>query len=341
MPARCVRLFRFVFLLSLLLVCCGISGQAGRILLAASLSPLHRPRPLPTFRPMKLGAHTSVAGGLHKAVERSATFGGTALQIFSKNNNQWAVKPLTDEIADTWFQSLADSPIAAGAVAIHDSYLINLCATNDETFRKSYDAFLDEHRRAERLGVRLLNFHPGAAMERDRESAIAIIAEQINRVHQATQGFSTISVLETTAGQGTTIGYRFEELADIIRSVDDKDRIAVCLDTCHVFAAGYDIGTEQGYEETMAEFDALIGLDRLVLFHLNDSKRELGSRVDRHEHIGKGCIGETAFRMIMADERFCEVPKVIETPKGPEMLEDIENLNLLRSFVPCAENVLE
>lgn len=283
---------------------------------------------------MKLGAHTSVAGGLYKAVERSAIFGGTALQIFSKNNNQWNGKPLTDEITDAWFQSLAGSPIAADAVAIHDSYLINLCATNEETFKKSYDAFLDEHHRAERLGVRLLNFHPGAAMEQDRESAVAIIAEQINRVHEETEGFSTVSVLETTAGQGTTIGYRFQELGDIIRRVEDKERIAVCLDTCHVFAAGYNIATEKGYEETMAEFDALIGLDRLVLFHLNDSKRELGSRVDRHEHIGRGEIGETAFRMIMADERFTDVPKVIETPKGPELLEDIENLNLLRSFIP-------
>lgn len=287
---------------------------------------------------MKLGAHTSVAGGLYKAVERSAIFGGTALQIFSKNNNQWSGKPLTDEIADAWFQSLADSPIAPEAVAIHDSYLINLCATNEETFHKSYDAFLDEHYRAERLGVRLLNFHPGAAMERDRESAIGVIAEQINRAHEATEGFSTISVLETTAGQGTTIGYRFEELAEIICRIETKDRIAVCLDTCHVFAAGYDISTEKGYEETMSEFDTLIGLDRLVLFHLNDSKRECGSRVDRHEHIGKGQIGETAFRMIMADERFADVPKVIETPKGAEMIEDIENLDLLRSFIPRMVN---
>lgn len=299
---------------------------------------LHGPAPLPTFSAMKLGAHTSVAGGLHRAVERSGAFKGTALQIFSKNNNQWEGKRLTNEIAEAWFQSLATSPIDRDAVAIHDSYLINLCATNEETFRKSYRAFLDEHRRAERLGVRLLNFHPGCAMDRDRESAIAIIAEQLNRVHEETEGFSTISVLETTAGQGTTIGYRFEELAAIIARIDDPNRIAVCLDTCHVFAAGYDISTERGYEETIGEFDALIGLDRLVLFHLNDSKRECGSRVDRHEHIGKGRIGETGFRMLMADERFVDVPKVIETPKGKEMLEDIENLELLRSFVPAAMN---
>lgn len=283
---------------------------------------------------MLLGAHTSVAGGLYKAVERSRIFGGTALQIFSKNNNQWSGKELTEDVIRDWFDALQDSPIDLSATAIHDSYLINLCATNPETFRKSYDAFLDEHRRAERLGVKLLNFHPGAAIDRDRESAIGIIAEQVNRIHEETKGFSTVSVLETTAGQGTTIGYRFEELAAIIDQIEDRDRVAVCIDTCHVFAAGYDISTEGGYDSMMEEFDSLIGLDRIMLFHLNDSKREAGSRVDRHDHIGKGCIGETPFRMLMADARFESVPMVIETPKGKDLIEDVENLNLLRSFIP-------
>jgi deoxyribonuclease-4 len=154
-------------------------------------------------------------------------------------------------------------------------------------------------------------------------------------VHEATAELDTISVIETTAGQGSTLGYRFEEIAGIIRLVDDKQRIAVCLDTCHVFAAGYDIRTEKGYEEMMAEFDAIIGLDRLVLFHLNDSKAEFGSRVDRHEHIGKGKIGETPFRMLMADPRFSATPMVIETPKGKDLREDVENLELLRSFIPA------
>ncbi|MGE3799963.1 MAG: deoxyribonuclease IV [Candidatus Kapaibacterium sp.] len=283
---------------------------------------------------MKLGAHTSVAGGLHKAIERSKTFGGTALQIFSKNNNQWVGKPLTDQLVEQWFQAVSESPIDLADIAIHDSYLINLCSPNLETFNKSYDAFVDEHRRAERLGIKLLNFHPGAAIDRDRGSAIAIIAEQINRVHEETHDCSTISVLETTAGQGSTIGYRFEELADIIEQVEDKKRIAVCIDTCHIFAAGYDIRTESGYRETIEEFDGVIGLDYLVLFHLNDSKRELGSRVDRHEHIGKGMIGEVPFRMLMADERFAEIPMVIETPKSADLHEDVENLDLLRSFIP-------
>lgn len=288
---------------------------------------------------MKLGAHTSMAGGLHKAIERSETFNGTALQIFSKNNNQWVGKPLTDEGVEQWFQAVSSSPFELEDIAIHDSYLINLCSPKPETFARSFDAFIDEHQRAERLGVRLLNFHPGAAMDREREHAIDIIAEQVNKVHEETKGYSTISVLETTAGQGTTIGYRFEEIAAIIDRIDDKERAGVCIDTCHIFAAGYDISTERGYEETMEEFDAIIGFDYLMLFHLNDSKRELGSRVDRHEHLGKGKIGETPFRMLMADERFAHLPMVIETPKGPDMLEDIENLDLLRSFIPISRTV--
>ena len=161
-----------------------------------------------------------------------------------------------------------------------------------------------------------------------------IVAEQMNKVHEATKGYSTISVIETTAGQGTTLGYHFEEIARIMKQIDDQSRVAVCIDTCHIFAAGYDIRTEKAYEETMAKFDAVIGLNNLVLFHLNDSKTEFGSRVDRHEHIGKGAIGETGFRMIMADERLAHIPKVIETPKGKDLKEDIMNLDLLRSFIP-------
>lgn len=163
-----------------------------------------------------------------------------------------------------------------------------------------------------------------------------IIAEQVNKVHEATSDCKSISVLETTAGQGSTIGYRFEELKTIMDQIDDKDRMGVCIDTCHVFAAGYDISTESGYEEMFEEFDALIGLDYLMLFHLNDSKKECGSRVDRHEHIGQGFIGETPFRMLMADDRFRETPMVIETPKSDDLHEDVENLTLLRSFIPTS-----
>ncbi len=283
---------------------------------------------------MKLGAHTSVAGGLYKAIERSAVFEANALQIFSKNNNQWEGKPLTDEICTAWHEAVAEGGIPIEDIAIHDSYLINLCSDNPVTYERSFEAFIDEHQRAARLGIRLLNFHPGAAMSQSREDAIAIIAERVNEVHAATSDLTTISVLETVAGQGSTIGYRFEELAAIIERIDDKDRIGVCVDTCHIFAAGYDIRTEQGYLDAFEEFDGIVGLEYVLLFHLNDSKKECGSRVDRHEHLGKGEIGETPFRMLMADERFTEVPMVIETPKSKDLHEDVENLDLLRSFIP-------
>jgi deoxyribonuclease IV len=289
------------------------------------------------LRFMKLGAHTSVAGGLYRAIERSEVFAGTALQIFSKNNNRWDAPPLASADVERWKSALESSPI--DAVAIHDSYLINLCATDPVTFARSLAAFADEHRRAAELGIRLLNFHPGAACGRDRDEAIAIVAESINRVHEETEGLDTVSVIETTAGQGTTLGYRFEEIAAMIAAIDDKRRVAVCVDTCHLFAAGYEIHTDAGFDRVFEEFDAVIGLQHLVLFHLNDSKAAFGSRVDRHEHIGKGQIGELAFRRLMADERFVDVPMVIETPKGKDLAEDIENLALLRSFIPEALGV--
>ena len=275
-----------------------------------------------------------MAGGLYKAITRSEPFGGTAVQIFSKNNNRWAAPPLSEEEIELWKRTLDLSPISA--VAIHDSYLINLCSPTVETFERSLEAFIDEHRRAAALGIPLLNFHPGAACGQERERAVAIVAERMNRAHEATRGLDTISVIESTAGQGSCLGNRFEEIAAIIADIDETERVGVCLDTCHLYAAGYDISTESGYRETMEEFDATIGFDRLLLLHLNDSKGGLGSRLDRHEHIGKGQIGETAFRMIMSDERLCGIPMVIETPKGKDFAEDVVNIALLRSFIPGA-----
>ncbi|MEO5929923.1 MAG: deoxyribonuclease IV [Candidatus Kapaibacterium sp.] len=281
---------------------------------------------------MKIGAHTSIAGGLYRAVERSRLFDGTAMQIFSKNNNRWNAPPLSEEAIAAWHGAAGAFPL--DSIAIHDSYLINLCSTDQITFARSLEAFIDEHRRAAQLGIRLLNFHPGAAVGRERGSALKIVAERINMAHEATKDLRTISVIETTAGQGSTLGYRFEEIADIISRVDDGGRVAVCIDTCHIFAAGYDIRTERGYDEAMEEFDGMIGIGKLALMHLNDSKAELGSRVDRHEHIGKGRIGETAFRMVMSDSRLAMIPKVIETPKGEDLRGDVENIALLRSFIP-------
>lgn len=277
-----------------------------------------------------LGAHTSMAGGLHKAIERSEIFGGTALQIFSKNNNQWQGKPLTAEIINQWNTSLQSSPIQA--VAIHDSYLINLCSPNEITLEKSLQAFIDEHERAELLGIKLLNFHPGAAVSRNKDEAIKLVAENINVAHDKTKNQSTISVIELTAGQGTTLGASFEEVAEMIYLIEDKNRVGVCIDTCHIFAAGYDIRTDAAYKLTMKNFDAVIGLDKLMLMHLNDSKQGLGSRKDRHEHIGKGHIGFDGFKFVMQDEKLQHIPMVLETPKGDECLEDIENMRVLREL---------
>jgi len=273
----------------------------------------------------------SIAGGVHTAVERGISTGCTTMQMFVKNNNQWRGKELSDEDISTYKKLLQESSI--GPVVVHDTYLINLCATDKEILRKSRTALKDELDRCERLGVEYLNFHPGSHIGAGEKEGIKRIAESLNTIHDQTRGYAVRSVLETTAGQGTAIGYRFEQLREIIDLVDDAERMAVCVDTCHVFAAGYDIATERGYEKTFEDFDAVIGLGRLAAFHVNDSKREFGSRVDRHEHIGKGAIGKTGFGLLMNDDRFRTVPKILETPKGPEMKEDVMNMRVLRSMV--------
>jgi deoxyribonuclease-4 len=203
---------------------------------------------------------------------------------------------------------------------------------NKDILIKSRRTLKDEFDRCEQLGINYLNFHPGSHMGKGESDGIKLIAESLNLIHEETQGYRVKSVLETTAGQGTAIGYRFEQLRAVIDLIEDKNRTAVCIDTCHIFAAGYDIGTEYGWEKTFNEFDDILGLDRLVAFHVNDSKRELGSKVDRHEHIGKGKIGLEGFRLLMNDTRFKNIPKILETPKGKDMWEDIENMRLLIGF---------
>lgn len=273
----------------------------------------------------------SIAGGVHTAVERALRAGCTTLQMFVKNNNQWNGKPITEEEAETYKAALSEARI--GPVVVHDSYLINLCAVDDGILQRSRAALKDELDRCELLGVEYLNLHPGSHMGRGEEEGIARIAESLNVVHDQTRGYRVRSVLETTAGQGSAIGYRFEHLRSIIDAVESKERMAVCVDTCHIFAAGYDISNEQGYEETFRDFDAIIGLDRLVAFHVNDSKKGLASRVDRHEHLGKGTIGLNGFRYLMNDDRFRSVPKILETPKSEDLHEDIENLATLRGLL--------
>ncbi len=278
-----------------------------------------------------LGAHMSVSGGIHKAFERGSSIGCTTMQLFTKNNNQWEGKPLGNEDIQNYKTVEAKSSIAP--VLAHAAYLINLCAVTETLLLKSRSALEDELHRSEKLGLLGLIVHPGSHRGAGEEAGIERIADSINSVHQRTGGFRTLTILETTAGQGTALGYRFEQLRDIIDLVKDQSRMAVCIDTCHLFASGYPVDTEEGWEQTMRDLEASVGLRRVVAVHVNDSKRERGSRVDRHEQIGQGKIGETGFRMLMNDRRLAHLPKILETEKSEDMHEDVENMARLRSLL--------
>jgi len=278
-----------------------------------------------------LGAHTSTAGGVHKAVERADKLKFTAMQIFTKNNNRWNAKPLEEDEIKKFKELLKDSDIKF--VLTHSSYLINLCSKNKLTLKKSRNAFIDELERCELLGIPHLNFHPGSHGGQGEEDGIKLIAESLNICHDKTPNYKVTSMLEATAGQGTTLGYRFEQLRKIIDLIEDKKRMTVCIDTAHIFAAGYNIRDRNEYKKVIKEFDDIIGLKRLKCFHVNDSKKELGSRVDRHEHIGKGFIGKEGFANIMNDKKMEKISKILETPKGKEMKEDSKNLKTLLSLI--------
>lgn len=281
-----------------------------------------------------LGAHMSTSGGVHTAFGRGTTIGCTTMQVFVKNNNQWGARPLDKSDVQSYKEEEAKATIVP--VVAHAAYLINLCATNPSILKKSRVAFLDELTRCEAFGIKALIFHPGAHMGEGETEGIKRIAESLNIIHGQSQNNSVLSTLECTAGQGSAIGYRFEHLRSIIDLVDEKHRMAVCLDTCHLFASGYDISTGAGWDKTIAEFDDVVGLDRLVAIHVNDSKKELSSRVDRHEHIGKGKIGLEGFTALMNDERLVRVPKILETPKSEDMHEDVENMETLTSLMGYA-----
>ena len=278
-----------------------------------------------------LGAHTSTAGGVSKAITLAGELGFTAIQIFTKNNNRWEAKPLDPLEVDKFKSLWNDSEIEF--IVTHDSYLINLCAKSDVNLVKSRNAFIDELERCEILGIKHLNFHPGAHGGQGEEDGLKMVAESLNIAHQKTTGFQVSSMIELTAGQGTNLGYKFEHIAKIIELVDNPQRITTCIDTAHIFAAGYNIKDESEYEKVINDFDSIIGLDKLKCFHVNDSKKELGSRVDRHENIGQGYIGLEGFRNIMNDKRLMHIPKILETPKGKEQLEDIENIKVLKSLI--------
>ena len=278
-----------------------------------------------------LGSHMSISGGMYRAFERAAQTGCTTMQVFTKNNNRWDSRPYSPGDVEQYLLAAARSPV--GPVFAHCTYLINLCAVDRDVLRRSRAALQDELGRCEALGISGLIVHPGSHVGAGEGDGIRRIAESLNVTHAQTPKYRTLSILETTAGQGSSIGYRFEQLSGIIDQVDKKDRMAVCFDTCHVFAAGYDISTTGGWDETIGAFDDVVGLRRLAAIHVNDSRKALGSRVDRHDHIGKGKIGLTGFRALMNDPRLANVPKILETEKSDDMHEDIENMNVLRSLI--------
>ena len=284
--------------------------------------------------PTLLGAHMSIAGGVDMAIERARSINCTAMQMFVKNNMQWFARPLTrDEIA-RFRQHQQRSELLS--IFAHANYLINLAATNGQFHANSIRSLLEELVRADQLELPFLVLHSGAHLGAGEEAGLEKIAESIDCVLSGLPKIKTRIALETTAGQGSCLGNKFEHLSYIISRVREPNRLCVCLDTAHVFAADYDIGSDVSVRKTFREFDRVVGLDRLVAIHLNDSKTPRGSRVDRHEHIGKGKIGLPAFRFIMRDRRFRKIPKVLETPKGKDLAEDVENMKMLRGLIKTA-----
>ena len=282
-----------------------------------------------TERKKYIGAHVSAAGGVQNAPVNAHNIGANAFALFTRNQRQWFPKPLTDKEIEAFHQNVKDLGFEPEYILPHDSYLINLGAPEEEARTKSRGAFNDEMKRAELLGLKLLNFHPGSHLNKISESdCLSYIAEGVNIALERTHGVT--AVLENTAGQGTNLGFRFEHLAEIIDQVDDKSRVGVCLDTAHSLAAGFDIRTESGYMDFIDSFDKVVGLRYLKAFHLNDSKKDLGTRVDRHEVLGEGYVGMNLFEALIKDPRTDNMPLILETPDPERWAAEIE---LLRSFV--------
>jgi deoxyribonuclease-4 len=285
-----------------------------------------------------VGAHVSIARGVHLAFSRGEALGCRVIQIFTKNASQWKSPRLTEEIISKFIEESRRTGIP---VMAHDAYLINLAAPDRALREKSQAALVEEMERAERLHIPHLVMHPGAHKDAGEDAGIEEVIRSFNVVFEQTSGFGVKVLVENTAGQGTALGYCFEHLKRIVENVSEPDRIGVCLDTCHAFTAGYDLRSEASYEHVLHDFDSMLGLDRIEALHVNDSKKGLGSRVDRHEHIGLGKLGLECFRLIMNDPRFVHVPKILETPKelaGRDM--DPVNLKTLKDLVrqgkPCS-----
>ena len=272
-----------------------------------------------------IGAHVSTSGGVENAPINAKKIGAKAFALFTRNQRRWTSPPLKEENIIKFKQYCKDNNFSKEHILPHDSYLINLGNPDKDALKKSQDAFLDEMKRCELLELKYLNFHPGSHLRKITENdCIKIIAESVNITLSKTK--NVIAVLENTAGQGSNIGYRFEHLRNIIDLIEDKKRIGVCIDTCHLFTSGYDIRSKDTFTKTFEEFDKVIGFNYLKGMHLNDSKPDLGSRVDRHESIGKGKIGLDAFSYIVNDERFDNIPLILETPKSEIWADEIKLL---------------
>jgi deoxyribonuclease-4 len=269
-----------------------------------------------------VGAHVSASGGVENAPLNAHKIGAKAFAVFTKNQRQWKAKALSSDSIDAFERNCADLGYAPEHILPHDSYLINLGHPDKEGLAKSREAFIDEFRRCEQLGLKYLNFHPGSHLGKISETeSLQRIAESINLALEKTHGVT--AVIENTSGQGSNLGYRFEHLAEIIDQVQDRSRVGVCLDTCHSYTAGYDLKSPAGYEDTIRSFDHIVGLEYLKAMHLNDCKKELGSRLDRHESIGRGSLGAEPFGRIMLDPRMDDIPLILETPDDSLWAEEI------------------
>lgn len=272
-----------------------------------------------------VGPHVSASGGVENAPLNAMQVGATAFALFTKNQRQWFTTPLSEKSISAFKENLEKSGISSDYVLPHDSYLINLGSPDPEGLEKSRKSFFEEMQRCEQLGLKMLNFHPGSHLKQiSLEACLTLIAESINMALDKTTGVT--AVIENTAGQGTNVGFSFQHIAYIIDKVEDKSRVGVCIDTCHTYSAGYDLKTEEGYKQTWQEFDETIGANYLRAVHLNDTKKEFGSRVDRHDSIGKGLLGMEFFERFMQDSRFDNMPLILETPDETLWAEEIKML---------------
>jgi deoxyribonuclease-4 len=282
-----------------------------------------------------IGAHMSITGEISKGIDRGVSLGCTAIQIFTGYNNRWISKSIASEDLKHFNEKKHQLKI----IFAHNNYLINLASFDPVKSKKSFSSMLEELHRAEQLQLPFLVMHPGSHLGAGEKDGLKRIARQLNVLISETKDFKVRILLETTAGQGTNLGHCFEHFTEIMNRIRDPERIGICFDTCHSFTAGYDLRIPSEYEKTFDSFDRIVGLSHIFAFHLNDSKFGLGSRKDRHEHIGQGCIGLNAFRLLLNDERFNRIPMVLETPKGKEMEEDRMNLAVLKSLI-ISEDVM-